>query len=99
MAQPCQGYLEAHAILYLPLLHNSGLCMDPTYPEGNSTQFPVWDCSEFYDEVEEPIPPMLESLWRAVDLCMHTRRSHTGILYTLIFHLFAGIQIDNPQLR
>ncbi len=68
--------------------------MDPMYPEIDSTQFPVCDWSEFYSEVEEPIPPNVpKAIGKVVDLRMfvdsdhagdqHTRRSHSGFLIYL----------------
>ncbi|KAL7452165.1 hypothetical protein ACHAXS_000270 [Conticribra weissflogii] len=50
MALLYQGHLEAalHVMSYLSLHHNSKLCMDPTYPEIDSTQFLICDLSEFY---------------------------------------------------
>ncbi len=73
------------------LHHNSHLCMDPTYPAIDSTQFSIHDWSESYSEVEEPLPPNApEALGKVGDLCMfvnsdhagdqRTRRSHSGFL-------------------
>ncbi|KAL7452765.1 hypothetical protein ACHAXS_000285 [Conticribra weissflogii] len=81
MALPCQGHLEAalHVMSYLLFHHNSQLCMDPTYPEIDSTQFPICDWSEFYGEVEEPIPPNApEAIGKVVDLHMFVDSDHEG---------------------
>ncbi|KAL7472588.1 hypothetical protein ACHAXS_013574 [Conticribra weissflogii] len=81
MALPHQGHLEAalHIMSYLSLHHNSRLCMDPTYPVIDSTQFPVCDWSEFYGEVEEPIPPNApEAIGKVVDLRMFVDSDHAG---------------------
>ncbi len=60
MALPYQGHLVAahHIMFYLLLHHNSCLCMDPTYLAIDGTQFSICNCSEFYSDAEEPIPPM-----------------------------------------
>ncbi|KAL7447662.1 hypothetical protein ACHAXS_000050 [Conticribra weissflogii] len=53
--------------------------MDPTYPEIDSTQFPVCDWSEFYGEVEEPIPPNEpEAIGKVVDLRMFVNSDLAG---------------------
>ncbi len=53
--------------------------MDPTYPTIDSTQFPVCNWSEFYDEVEEPIPPNApEAIGKVVDLRMFVNSDHAG---------------------
>ena len=73
MALPRQGHLETalHVMSYLGLHHNSRLCVDPTYPEIDHDQFPVCDWSEFYGEVEVPIPPDApKPLRKAIDLRM-----------------------------
>ncbi len=59
MVLPQQGHLEAvlHEMSYLLLHHNLHLCMDPMYPAIDSTQFPIFDWSEFHSEVKEPILP------------------------------------------
>ena len=81
MALPRQGHLEAalHVMSYLLLHHNSCLCMDPMYPVIDSTQFPICDWSEFYGEVEEPIPPNApEAIGKVVDLRMFVDSDHAG---------------------
>ncbi len=51
--------------------------MDPTYPMIDSTQFPVCDWSEFYGEVEEPIPPNApEAIGKVVDLRLFVNSDH-----------------------
>ncbi len=53
--------------------------MDPTYPAIVSTQFPICDWSEFYGEVEEPIPPNApEAIGKVVDLRMFVNSDHAG---------------------
>ncbi len=81
MALLHQGHLEAtlHVMSYLSLHHNSWLCMDPTYPAIDSTQFPVCDWSEFYGEVEEQIPPNApEAIGKVVNLRMFVDSDHAG---------------------
>ena len=81
MALPRQGHLEAalHVMSYLSLHHNSRLCMDPTYPAIDNTQFPVCDWTEFYGEVAEPIPPNApEAIGKVVDLRMFVDSDHAG---------------------
>ncbi len=81
MALLRQGHLEValHVMLYLSLHHNSQLCMVPTYPAIDSTQFPKCDWSEFYSEVEEPIPPNASGvIGKVVDLRMFVDRDHAG---------------------
>ncbi len=81
MALLRQGHLEAalHVMLYLSLHPNSCLCMDPTYPEIDDTQFPICDWSKFYGEVEEPIPPNApEAIGKVVDLRMFVDSDHAG---------------------
>ncbi len=53
--------------------------MDPKYPDIDSTQFPICDWSEFYGEIEEPIPPNAsEAIGKVVDLCMFVNSDHAG---------------------
>ncbi len=95
MALPHQGCLEADLCItsYL-LLHHTSRFWDPTYPNIDSTQFPVCDWSEFYVDVDEPILPNFpEAKGKVVDLCkfvdsdpagdQHTQRSCTGFLIYL----------------
>ncbi len=57
--------------------------MDPTYPNIESTQFPVCDWSEFNGEVKEPIPPNApEAIDKVVDLCMFVDSDHVGEKHT-----------------
>ncbi len=45
--------------------------MDFTYLTIDSTQFPVYDWSEIYGNVEEPIPPITpEAIGKVVEICM-----------------------------
>ncbi|KAL7450924.1 hypothetical protein ACHAXS_000240 [Conticribra weissflogii] len=102
MALPRQGHLESalHKMSYWSLHHNSRLCVDTMYPKIDSTQFPVCDWSEFYSDVEEPIPPNVpEAVGKVVDLCMFvdsnhagnqcTQRSHTGFCIYLNISLIS----------
>ncbi len=85
MVLSCQGYLKTavQVMLYFLLHHNSNLCMDPTCPDIDSTQFLVYDWSEFYGGVENPIPPNApKAIGKVLDLHMfvdsyHVRDNHT----------------------
>ncbi len=79
MALLNQVYLEAalHVISYVSLQHNFHLCMDPTYLIIGSTQSPLCNWSEFYGEIEVPIPPdALEATSKVVDRCMFVDSDH-----------------------
>ncbi len=59
--------------------------MDPTYPNIDSTQFPVCDWGEFYGGVEETIlcnatipHNDLEAIGKVVGLHMFVHRYHAG---------------------
>jgi hypothetical protein len=56
---PHEGHLEnaPHIMGYLQLKHNLQLIFDQTYPDIDQTAFPSYDWMEFYDNVEEAIPP------------------------------------------
>ncbi len=81
MALLRQGHLEAalHVMSYLSLHHNSLLCMDSMYPMIDSTQFPMCDWTEFYGEVEEPIPHNApKAIGKVVGLRMFFDSDHAG---------------------
>jgi hypothetical protein len=93
LACPHEGHLEnaLHVMGYLRLKHNSQLIFNLTYPDTDQTAFSSFEWTEFYDNVEEAIPPgMPPPLGKDVDLCMmvdsdhvgekRTRRSHTGFI-------------------
>ncbi len=80
--------------LYLLMHHNLKFCVDPTYPK----QFSVCYWREFYDEFEEPIPPIApKAVGKGVDLCLFidyddARNICTCICcYTLILQCPVGI--------
>ncbi len=76
-----QEHLEAapQVMLYLLLQHNLHLCMDPTYWTIDGTQFPMFEWSDFYGEVKEPIPPNLrDTIGKLVDLHMFVNSDHAG---------------------
>jgi hypothetical protein len=63
----------------------------PTYPKIDMGQYPQYNCTKFYGDVEEAIPvDMPEPLGKDVDVCMmcdsdhagdkRTKHSHTGFL-------------------
>ncbi len=52
--------------------------MDCTYPEIDNTQFPIFDWSEFYGEVEEPILRNApKAIGKVVDLRMFVDTDYT----------------------
>ncbi len=96
VALPQQGHLQEglRVMSYLSLHHNLHLCMDPTHPTIDSTQFPICDWSEFYSKIEEPIPTNApDAIGKVVDHCIfvnsdhasnqHTHRLHSGFLIYL----------------
>ncbi len=57
--------------------------MDPTYPTIDSNQFSMYDYSEFYGEVEEPIPPNApKAIDKVVDLNMFVNSDHAEDKHT-----------------
>ena len=93
LALPREGHLETalHIMGHLCKKHNSQLFFDPTDPEMNDSDFPIYDWTEFYGDVKEAIPPdQPEPLGKAVDIrmivdsdharCKRARRSCTGFL-------------------
>jgi hypothetical protein len=60
-------------------MHNSQLIFDPTYPDIDQTAFPSFEWMEFYDNMEEAIPPdMPPPLGKDVDLLMMVDSNHAG---------------------
>jgi hypothetical protein len=57
LAYPCKGQLETalHNMSYLSQKHNTQLIFDPTYPNIDMGQFPQYNWTEFYGNVEEAI--------------------------------------------
>jgi hypothetical protein len=93
LAYPCKGDLETalHIMSYLSQKHNKRLIFNPTYPKIDMGQFPQYNWTKFYGNVEEAIPvDMPEPLGKDVDVRMmcdsdhagdkKTRRSRTGFL-------------------
>jgi hypothetical protein len=93
LAYPCKGHLETalHIMSYLSQKHNTQLIFDPTYPKLDMGQFPQYNWTEFYGNVEEAIPvDMPKPLGKDLDVHMmcdsdhagdkKARRSHTGFL-------------------
>ncbi len=53
--------------------------MDPRYLAVDSNQFPIYDWSDFYGEVKEPISSNApEALGKIVDLHMFVDSDHSG---------------------
>jgi hypothetical protein len=90
---PREGHLETalHIMSYLSHKHNTRLIFDPTHPKIDMGQFPKYNWTKFYGNVEEAIPvDMPEPLGKDVDVRMmcdsdhagdqRTRRSRTGFL-------------------
>ncbi len=100
MVLSCQRHLETalHVMFLLIMYNNSSLCMDPTCPDLDRTQFLVCDWSEFYGEAEEPILPYApDAMVKVKDLHMFVDSYHAGYIihidlvlvsrYILIMHL------------
>ncbi len=91
-AIPREGHIDAalHIMAYLGLHHNSCFCMDPTYPNIDTDQFPVIDWKEFYCKVTEPISPNApKPLAKLVDVHMFVGSNHAGL------HRQTSMHIDN----
>ena len=58
LAMPRTGHFEAvlHVFGYLRLKFNARLVLDPTYPLIIDDEFPVYNWTQFYGEVQEPKP-------------------------------------------
>ena len=92
-ALPRQGHLKAllHVYGYLEKNHNAVMVFDPTYPTIDYNSFNTCDWSDFYQGVEEEIPPNApKARGKAVDIRMmvdadfagdqRTRRSRSGYI-------------------
>ena len=81
-AYPREGHLEAalHVMSYLKRHHNTRLCLDPTYPDIQFSNFRHnMDWIPFYGDVAEAIPPnMPKPLGKSVDLRMFVDSDHAG---------------------
>jgi hypothetical protein len=93
LAYPCKWHLETALCImsYLSQKHNTGLIFDPTYPKIDMRQFPQYNWTKFYGNVEEAIPvDMPKPLGKDLDVRImcdsdhagdkRTRRSRTGFL-------------------
>jgi hypothetical protein len=93
LAYPREGHLETalHIMSYSSQKHNTRLIFDLTYPNIDMGQFPQYNWTKFYGNVEEAIPvDMPEPLGKDLDVRMmcdsdhagdkRTRRSCTGFL-------------------
>jgi hypothetical protein len=81
LAFPREGHLETalHIMSYLRQKHNTRLIFDPTYPNIDMGQFPQYNWTKFYGNVEEAIPvDMLEPLGKDVDVRMTCDSDHAG---------------------
>jgi hypothetical protein len=95
LAYPCKGHHETalHIMSYLSQKHNTQLIFDPTYPKIDMGQFPQYNWTKFYGNVEEAIP--VEMPGPDLDVCMmcdsvhagdkRTRCSCTGVLMEKLF--------------
>jgi hypothetical protein len=64
---------------YLSQKHNTRLIFDPTYPKIDMGQFPQYNWTEFYGNVEEAIPvDMPEPLGKDLDVRMMCDSDHAG---------------------
>jgi hypothetical protein len=73
LAYPHEGHLETalHIMSYLSQKHNTRLIFDPTYPKIDIGQFPQYNWTEFYGNVEEAIPVDIpEPLGKDLDIHM-----------------------------
>jgi hypothetical protein len=81
VAMPREGHMEAlfHMYAYLKIKHNSRMAFDPTYPDIDLDNFPDHDWTEFYGDVQEPMPPMMpEPRGKEVDLRIFVDSDHAG---------------------
>jgi hypothetical protein len=81
LAYSCKGLLETalHIMSYLSQKHNTRLIFDPTYPNINMGQFPQYNWTKFYGNVEEAIPvDMPEPLSKDFDVRMMCDSDHAG---------------------
>jgi hypothetical protein len=93
LAYLCEGHLETalHIMSYLSPTHNTRLIFDPIYPKIDMEQFPQYNWTKLYGNVEEAVPvDMPEPLGKDLEVRMmcdsdhagdkRTRRSRTGFL-------------------
>ncbi len=81
LAYPCKGHLETalHIMSYLSQKHNTRLIFDLTYPKIDMGQFPQYNWTEFYSNVEEAIPvDMPKPLGKDLEVCMMCDNDHAG---------------------
>jgi hypothetical protein len=81
LAYPCKGHLETalHIMSYLSQKHNTRLIFDPTHPKIDMGQFPQYNWTEFYSNVEEAIPvDMPKPLGKDLDVRMMCDSDHAG---------------------
>ena len=81
MALPREGHLDAlvRTFAYLKLKHNSRMIFDPTYPSIDYKQFMKQDWTNFYGDVQEPIPPNApEPAGKEVDIRLFVDSDHAG---------------------
>jgi hypothetical protein len=78
---PREGHLKMalHIMSFLSQKHNTRLMFDPTYPKIDMGQFPQYNWTKFYGNVEETIPvDMPKPLGKGVDVCMMCDSDHAG---------------------
>ena len=81
LALPREGHLDAVLRIYgyLKKKHNSRLVLDPTYPDIDMSVFKRCDWTEFYGQVEEPIPPNApDPRGKEIDLRLFVDSDHAG---------------------
>ncbi len=81
LAYPRKGHLETALLImsYLSQKHNTRLIFDPTYPKTDMGQFPQYNRTKFYGNVEEAIPvDMPKPLGKDLDVCMMCDSDHAG---------------------
>jgi hypothetical protein len=81
LVYPREGHLETalHIMSYLSQKHNTQLIFEPTYPKIDMGQFPQYNWTKFYSNVEEAITvDMPEPLGKEVDICMMCDSDHAG---------------------
>ncbi len=65
-----------------------------------STQFPIWDGSKFYGEVEKPNPPNAsEAIGKVVDLRMFVDSEHAGDQCTCQLHRIFLLYLNNVLIQ
>ena len=64
---------------YLKNKHNSRLVFDPTYPDIDKGDFPMFDWTEFYDDAKVAMPANIpKPLGKDIDLRMLVDSDHAG---------------------